>query len=517
MSGLMALRAVRGIEKAGVEILRALAYDNQTSNFSADDVVEGIGAFGVGVLTAGSNATGAAAAIGTLTGTTIANTNTVVIDGVTYTFKTSLSSGPTVANEIKVGAADTDSLDNLIAAINGAAGEGSLYSVGTVPQTLVSAKPGAGDTLIVEALTRGVAGNAIETTDTLASGGWGGGTLASGVDGDDCLIGAITYTFCAAPLDDRANQVLVAGSASDSLDNLIAAINGAAGEGTLYGTGTVGHTLVTAAAGDGDTIDLTADDAGADGNLATVCDPTTRIDFGDATLLGGIDASGAIGTLIEQVDAGTSGTLQLRDVVGEYTDNERISDGASADGLVNGTLAVPLLTPADSLILQVDAVEIVRGEAIEMIDHLRNWIRLMGWHNGSGFVALRLVRGSQAGDVEELGALAFDNQGTSLTLTHLITGGTSGATGILVEQTDAGATGTIIMKDILGIFENDDALSDEGTGDGDAVNAQTCPLLTPADAMILQMDGVDMTKSEALELLRQIQSTVYDMEWPHAV
>ncbi len=516
MSGLMALRLVRGGERANVEILRALAYDNQTSNFSVADVVTGLGAFAAGILTATGNPVGSVAAIGTLTGTTIAATNTVVIASITYTFIAALSTGPTVANEILVGAADTDSLDNLIAAINGAAGEGSLYSVGTVAQSTTSAKPGAGDTMILEAVTRGVAGNAITTTDTLTAGGWGGAVLASGVDGDDCLIDSITYTFCAIPLDDRPNQVVRAATASLSLDNLIDAINGEDGageEGTVYGTGTT-QPAVTAAAGAGDTIDLTADAVGT--AEASVCDPTTRIDFAAATLTGGIAASGAAGTLTEQVDSGASGTLQLRDVVGEFTDNERIGNGAAADGLVNGTLAVPVLTPADSLILQVDAVDIERAEAIEMLEYLRNKIRSMGWHNGSGFTALRLVRGNQEGNIEELGALAFDNQGTNLTVGHKITGGTSGATGTLVEQTDAGATGTIIMSDIVGIFQNNDALTDEGTGDGDAVNAQTCPLLTPADAMILQMDGVDMQKAEALELLRQIQATVYDMDWPHA-
>ena len=193
-----------------------------------------------------------------------------------------------------------------------------------------------------------------------------------------------------------------------------------------------------------------------------------------------------------------------------------LANGAHADGVAKGTLAVAVLTPADSIILQVDAVDMERGEAIEMIEHLRNKIRSMGWHNGSGFVALRLVRGNQEGDIEELGALAFDGQGTNLTVGHLITGGTSSATGILVEQTDAGATGTLIMKDNVGAFVNNDALTDEGSGDGDSTGTQTCPLLTPADAIILQMDGVDMTKSEALELLRQIQATVYDMDWPHA-
>ena len=58
MSGLMALRLVRGGEKPNVEILRALAYDNQTSNFSAADTVTGNGVKGTGTLTGTTIAAG---------------------------------------------------------------------------------------------------------------------------------------------------------------------------------------------------------------------------------------------------------------------------------------------------------------------------------------------------------------------------------------------------------------------------------------------------------------------------
>ena len=390
MSGLLALRATRGGQIADVEILRALAYDNQTSNFSVGDTITGAGVKGTG----------------TLTGTTIAADDTVTIGDHVYTFVASLTS-PAVPDEVLVGASD-----------------------------------------------------------------------------------------------------------SDSLDNLIAAINGDAGEGTLYGTGTVANAYVTAAAGAGDTMDVTA--ITADGVATATTATLTAGDWGAATLAGSILASGATGVLAEQADGGAAGTLQLRDVIGEFTDNEELTNGASGDGLANGTLAVPVLTPSDALILQVDAVDIQRGEAIDMIGNLRKKIVSMGWHNGSGLVALRLDNGEQAGDVEELGAVAYDGQSTNFTVGHVITGGTSGATGTLVEQTDGGATGTLILADIVGAFENNDALTDEGSGDGDATGGQTCPLLTPSDQMILQMDGVDMTKAEALELLRQIESTIITMAWPSA-
>ena len=134
----------------------------------------------------------------------------------------------------------------------------------------------------------------------------------------------------------------------------------------------------------------------------------------------------------------------------------------------------------------------------------------------SGLLALRATRGGELADVEELRALNFDGQTTNFTIGHVITGGTSGATGRLVEQTDAGATGTLILADVKGDFVNNDALTDEGSGDGDATGADFCPLLTPSDALILQIDAVDMTKADALEQLRQLHAKIQLMDWPAA-
>ncbi len=134
----------------------------------------------------------------------------------------------------------------------------------------------------------------------------------------------------------------------------------------------------------------------------------------------------------------------------------------------------------------------------------------------SGLFALRATRGGEKGDIEELRALDYDGQSTNFTVGQTITGGTSGATGTLVEQTDAGATGTLILSNVQGDFVNNDALTDEGSGDGDATGADYCPLLTPDDEVIVQIDAVDMTKSDALELLRQVQAKIQAMDWPSA-
>lgn len=120
------------------------------------------------------------AATGTLTGTTIAAGDTVTIAGVTYTFIAVLAS----AYDVLVGATDSDSLDNLIAAINGAAGEGTTYGTGTDAHPAVTAAAGAGDTMNVTAASAGAAGNSIATASTLTAGGWGASALTGGSDDD---------------------------------------------------------------------------------------------------------------------------------------------------------------------------------------------------------------------------------------------------------------------------------------------------------------------------------------------
>lgn len=103
------------------------------------------------------------------------NTETVTVgttDGATpavYTFKTVLAS----AYDVLRGATATDSAQNFIAAINHDAGEGTLYGTGTAANFDVAAAilPVLSQAQVI-ALTPGAAGNAIASTETLASGAW---------------------------------------------------------------------------------------------------------------------------------------------------------------------------------------------------------------------------------------------------------------------------------------------------------------------------------------------------------
>lgn len=119
------------------------------------------------------------AASGTLTvGTLPVDGETVTVDAEVYTFVDTLSS----ANDVLIGATIDDSLDNLAAAINGDAGEGTVYGNGTTQPGNGSAEAFVGGTLIFTADAAGVAGNSIATTTTLADGEWGEATLEGGQD-----------------------------------------------------------------------------------------------------------------------------------------------------------------------------------------------------------------------------------------------------------------------------------------------------------------------------------------------
>lgn len=148
-----------------------------------------------------------------------------------------------VLNEVKIGALATNSLDNLIAAINNAAGEGSTYSTGTPADDNVVAAAGTGDTMDVIAVAFGTAGNAVTTTTDVASASWAAATLTGGV---------------AAPT--TTQQVKVGNGTTEARDNLIAAINAAAGAGTTYSSNvSAAHPSVVASAASGNVL-LTGSD-----------------------------------------------------------------------------------------------------------------------------------------------------------------------------------------------------------------------------------------------------------------
>ena len=118
-------------------------------------------------------------ASGTLTMSgTAGDTETVTIGSVTYTFQTVLTDS---ANNVLIGANQTESMANLAAAITAGAGVGTTYGTGTVAHPDVTATSNAA-VLTVTALEAGADGNDIATTETLTNGAFGAATLTGGAD-----------------------------------------------------------------------------------------------------------------------------------------------------------------------------------------------------------------------------------------------------------------------------------------------------------------------------------------------
>lgn len=122
---------------------------------------------------------------GTITSSGVAVAGeTITIGSVVYTWRAAITAA-SPANEIKIGAAATNSLDNLKDAINGTAlvgAPGSEYSQATVRHPHVTAGAKNATTLVVDSTDTNTSG-ALVTTETMTNWAWGAGTLSAGVAG----------------------------------------------------------------------------------------------------------------------------------------------------------------------------------------------------------------------------------------------------------------------------------------------------------------------------------------------
>lgn len=136
----------------------------------------------------------------TLTSTGVAQNNeTMTLAGQSgtrvYTFKTTLTGA---ANEILIGAAATNTLDNIKDAINGTAvsgGPGTTYGTGTVRNQDFTAGTKTATTLVI-ASTDTNANSSAGTTETLANFSFTGATMSAGTLGS---FATATNTSSGAP------------------------------------------------------------------------------------------------------------------------------------------------------------------------------------------------------------------------------------------------------------------------------------------------------------------------------
>lgn len=139
----------------------------------------------------------------TLTSTgTAGNNETFTIGSRTYTLKTTLTGA---ANEVLIGAAATNTLDNIKEAINGTGTPGTNYSQTTLRHPLVTAGTKTATTLVITATDTNIAGS-IASTETMANFSFTGAALSNST------LGAIaqntaTYNGPAGVSGDRNTSV----------------------------------------------------------------------------------------------------------------------------------------------------------------------------------------------------------------------------------------------------------------------------------------------------------------------
>lgn len=243
-----------------------------------------------GVITPGSHAESV------VTANSIQDGDTATIGETVYRFKAVTEQ----AFDVALGANDAAALDNLKLAINGTgAGDGSDYHAGTTPHPSVVATTNTDTTQKFVARIPGTAANALATTSSGATLTWadttlGGGTGDSnaGVTPETVTVGSKTYSFVDVlsetnGADAIANQVLFGADSAAALDNLKSAVNGSAGAGTTYSTGTVAHTLVDATDNADTTQAFRAKSAGSAGNAIATTETLTNGGFAAVTLTGG--------------------------------------------------------------------------------------------------------------------------------------------------------------------------------------------------------------------------------------
>lgn len=119
-----------------------------------------------------------ASATTTLTSTGVAGNNeTFTIGTRVYTLKTALTGA---ADEILIGAAATNTLDNIKSAINDTGTRGTQYGLGTSANENVTAGTKTATTLVLDSRFPQI-GNTLATTETMANFAFTAGVMGSGL------------------------------------------------------------------------------------------------------------------------------------------------------------------------------------------------------------------------------------------------------------------------------------------------------------------------------------------------
>ena len=167
--------------------------------------------------------------------------------------------------------------------------------------------------------------------------------------GNTVTIGTQTYTFVAAGQANAANDIALGNNVQDTLQNLQAAVNGGAGAGNLYGSGTAVNQQATITSVNGGSAVVQALQAGTAGNSVTLSTSITSNvgSGGGTTLSGGTNATYDAGTINFSTQPGLAQTATGSVTLSEMPDT--VTSATGIFNLVNAAGAVTNPTAGDTV------------------------------------------------------------------------------------------------------------------------------------------------------------------------
>jgi hypothetical protein len=229
----------------------------------------------------------------------IANNDTVVVNGRTYTFKTTLTGA---VDEVLIQTGGDDALANLRALIN--SGRASVSAGGVL--TSDNVLPTNNDQVVIGAKTYVMKSTLTEVK--------AGGVLTSDqtnpAEGNKVVVGNITYIFTESLSSFMPNYVKIGATAIVTMANLVKAINKDAGISVAYGIGTEANPDFTAVHTSDYVVTVSAIIPGLAGNAFAKTETSSHLDWDGS----GSVMTGGIASVANEVKIGADANATLQNL-----------------------------------------------------------------------------------------------------------------------------------------------------------------------------------------------------------
>ncbi|MFC1654032.1 hypothetical protein ACFL1M_04260, partial [Patescibacteria group bacterium] len=175
------------------------------------------------------------------------------------------------------------------------------------------------------------------------------------------------------------------------------------------------------------------------------------------------DFTGATGALTGQTSGMTATAVAPTNVGPTTTSGITFTFGATSQDLGNGNGSQPYDVIIDCNSNSIEDVY----EYLKYVTRRGSSTSLNGY-DGDQYVAV--------GDIR----LSYESQTANFAEGNTLTGGTSGATGVIVSDHDDGTSGALVLKEVVGTFEDAETITDDGIPGSAATTASAVDEINPS-------------------------------------